>query len=183
VRDLVRGGHGKIEANLGWPGSPGAFDFPTLTGTVGGELSKGTLPDVEPGVGRLFGILSLDSVLRRLSLDFRDVFGRGFAIDRMSGDLALAAGQAQFKDLRVSGPAANLTLNGSTSLKDRSLDVDVLAVPQVTSTLPLAGAIAAPPVGAAIYLGQKMLGGTLDKVAEQRYHVTGTWADPRIDKR
>jgi uncharacterized protein (TIGR02099 family) len=183
VRDLVRGGNGKLKADLAWPGSPGAFDFPALTGTVGGDLRKGTLPDVEPGVGRLFGILSLDSVIRRLSLDFRDVFGRGFAIDRMSGDLALAAGQAQLKNLRVRGPAANLTLNGSTSLKDRSLDVDVLAVPQVTSTLPLAGAIAAPPVGAAIYLGQKMLGGTLDKVAEQRYHVTGTWAEPKIDKR
>jgi uncharacterized protein YhdP len=183
VRDLVRGGRGKLKADLAWPGSPGAFDFPALTGTVGGDLRKGTLPDVEPGVGRLFGILSLDSVIRRLSLDFRDVFGRGFAVDRMSGNLALAAGQAQLKNLRVRGPAANLTLNGSTSLKDRSLDVDVLAVPQVTSTLPLAGAIAAPPVGAAIYLGQKMLGGTLDKVAEQRYRVTGTWAEPKIDKR
>lgn len=183
VSKLVSGGRGKLEADLAWPGSPGAFAFPALSGTVSGDLRRGTLPDVEPGVGRLFGILSLDSVIRRLSLDFRDVFGRGFTVDRMQGDIRLASGQAELKNLRVRGPAARLTLNGTTNLTDRSLEVDVLAVPQVTSTLPLAGAIAAPPVGAAIYLGQKVLGGPLDKVAEQRYHVTGTWAEPKIDKR
>jgi len=183
VDKLVQRGRGKLRADLTWPGSPGAFAFAALSGTVSGDLRRGTLPDVEPGVGRLFGILSLDSVLRRLSLDFRDVFGRGFTVDRMQGDIRLASGQAELRDLRVRGPAAHLTLNGRTDLTDRSLDVDVLTVPQVTSTLPLAGAIAAPPVGAAIYLGQKVLGETLDKVAEQRYHVTGTWADPKIDKR
>jgi uncharacterized protein (TIGR02099 family) len=183
VRKLVSGGRGKLNADLAWPGSPGAFAFTALSGTVSADLRKGTLPDVEPGVGRLFGILSFDSVIRRLSLDFRDVFGRGFTVDRMQGDLRLAAGQAELRNVRVRGPAARLTLNGRTHLADRTLDVDVLSVPQVTSTLPLAGAIAAPPVGAAIYLGQKVLGGTLDKVAEQRYRVTGTWAEPKIDKR
>lgn len=183
VGALVSGGRGKLQADLAWPGSPGAFAFPALTGTVSGDLRRGTLPDVEPGVGRLFGILSLDSVIRRLSLDFRDVFGRGFTVDRMQGDIRLAAGQAELDKLRVRGPAAHLTLNGRTHLTDRSLDINVDSVPQVTSTLPLAGAIAAPPVGAAIYLGQKVLGGTLDKVAEQRYHVTGTWAEPKIERR
>ncbi len=183
VAKLVRGGRGKMQAQLSWPGSPGAFDFAILNGQVSGQLRNGTLPDVEPGVGRLFGILSLDSVARRLTLDFRDVFGRGFAIDRMDGALQLAAGDAQLKNLRVRGPAAHLTLNGRTNLTDRSLNVDVLVVPQVTSSLPLAGAIAAPGVGAAIYLGQKIFEGAIDKVAAQRYQVTGTWAEPKIDKR
>lgn len=183
VRNLVRGGRGKLETRLSWPGSPGSFEFARLDGQVSGELRKGTLPDVEPGVGRLFGILSLDSVARRLSLDFRDVFGRGFAIDRMGGELLLAAGEAQLKNLRVRGPAAHLTIDGRTNLTDRSLDVDVLSAPQVTSSLPLAGVIAAPGVGAAIYLGQKLFEGAIDKVTEQRYHVTGTWAEPKIDKR
>ena len=182
VSKLVRGGRGKLETDIAWPGSPGAFDFPALEGRVSGDLRDGMLPDVEPGVGRLFGILSLDSVARRLTLDFRDVFGRGFAVDRMRGELRLQAGRAELRNLRVRGPAAHLTLNGSTSLVDRSLDVDVLAVPQVTSSLPLAGAIAAPGVGAAIFLGQKIFEGAIDKVTEQRYHVTGTWAEPKIDK-
>lgn len=183
VRDLVRGGRGKLDTQLSWPGSPGSFEFARLDGQVSGELRKGTLPDVEPGVGRLFGILSLDSVARRLSLDFRDVFGRGFAIDRMRGELLLSAGEAQLKNLRVRGPAAHLTINGRTNLRDRSLGVDVLVVPQVTSSLPLAGVFAAPGVGAAIYLGQKIFEGAIDKVTEQRYRVTGTWAEPKIDKR
>jgi uncharacterized protein YhdP len=168
---------------VAWPGSPGAFDFPALEGQVGGDLRDGMLPDVEPGVGRLFGILSLDSVVRRLTLDFRDVFGRGFAVDRMRGELLLQAGRAELRNLRVRGPAAHLTLNGSTNLVDRSLDVDVLAVPQVTSSLPLAGAIAAPGVGAAIFLGQKIFEGAIDKATERRYHVTGTWAQPQIARR
>ena len=183
VANLVRGGSGKVQAQVSWPGSPGAFGFAILSGQVSGQLRKGTLPDLEPGVGRLFGILSLDSVMRRLSLDFRDVFGRGFAIDRMDGELQLAAGDAQLNNLRVRGPAAHLTLNGHTNLVDRSLDVQVLVVPQVTSSLPLAGAIAAPGVGAAIYLGQKIFEGAIDKVTEQHYRVTGTWAEPKIDKR
>lgn len=183
VKSLVLGGRGKLDTRLSWPGSPGNFEFARLDGQVSGELRKGMLPDLEPGVGRLFGILSLDSVARRLSLDFRDVFGRGFAIDRMRGELLLAAGEAQLKNLRVRGPAAHLTIDGRTNLTDRSLDVEVLSAPQVTSSLPLAGAIAAPGVGAAIYLGQKLFEGAIDKVTEQRYHVTGTWADPKIDKR
>jgi uncharacterized protein (TIGR02099 family) len=183
VSNLVRGGRGELEANVAWPGSPGAFDFPALEGQVGGDLRDGMLPDVEPGVGRLFGILSLDSVVRRLTLDFRDVFGRGFAVDRMRGELLLQAGRAELRNLRVRGPAAHLTLNGSTNLVDRSLDVDVLAVPQVTSSLPLAGAIAAPGVGAAIFLGQKIFEGAIDKATERRYHVTGTWAQPQIARR
>ncbi|WP_448507131.1 YhdP family protein [Immundisolibacter sp.] len=183
VRNLVRGGRGKLDAHLSWRGSPGSFEFARLSGQVSGELRKGTLPDVEPGVGRLFGILSLDSVARRLTLDFRDVFGRGFAIDRMQGDILLAAGEARLKKLRVRGPAAHLTIDGRTNLTDRSLDVEVLSAPQVTSSLPLAGVIAAPGVGAVIYLGQKLFEGAIDKVTEQRYHVTGTWADPKIDKR
>jgi uncharacterized protein YhdP len=182
VANLVRGGRGKVQAQVSWPGSPGAFGFASLSGEVSGQLRKGTLPDVEPGVGRLFGILSLDSVMRRLTLDFRDVFGRGFAIDRMDGELRLAAGDAQLNNLRVRGPAAHLTLNGRTNLVDRSLDVQVLVVPQVTSSLPLAGAIAAPGVGAAIYLGQKIFEGAIDKATEQHYRVTGTWAEPQIDK-
>ncbi|MBC7161985.1 MAG: TIGR02099 family protein [Immundisolibacter sp.] len=183
VADLVRGGRGKVQAQVSWPGSPGAFGFAMLSGQVSGQLQKGTLPDVEPGVGRLFGILSLDSVMRRLSLDFRDVFGRGFAIDRTDGELQLAAGDAELRDLRVRGPAAHLTLNGHTNLVDRSLDLQVLVVPQVTSSLPLAGAIAAPGVGAVIYLGQKIFEGAIDKATEQHYRVTGTWAEPKIDKR
>jgi len=182
VTNLVRGGRGKVQAQVSWPGSPGAFGFASLSGEVSGQLRKGTLPDLEPGVGRLFGILSLDSVMRRLTLDFRDVFGRGFAIDRMDGELRLAAGDAQLNNLRVRGPAAHLTLNGRTNLVDRSLDVQVLVVPQVTSSLPLAGAIAAPGVGAAIYLGQKIFEGAIDKATEQHYRVTGTWAEPQIDK-
>jgi uncharacterized protein (TIGR02099 family) len=182
VTNLVHGGRGKVQAQVSWPGSPGAFGFASLSGEVSGQLRKGTLPDVEPGVGRLFGILSLDSVMRRLTLDFRDVFGRGFAIDRMDGELRLAAGDAQLNDLRVRGPAAHLTLNGRTNLVDRSLDVQVLVVPQVTSSLPLAGAIAAPGVGAAIYLGQKIFEGAIDKATEQHYRVTGTWAEPQIGK-
>jgi uncharacterized protein (TIGR02099 family) len=183
VANLVRGGRGKVQAQVSWPGSPGAFGFAILSGQVSGQLRKGTLPDLEPGVGRLFGLLSLDSVMRRLSLDFRDVFGRGFAIDRMDGELQLAAGDAQLKNLRVRGPAAHLTLNGHTNLVDRSLDVQALVVPQVTSSLPLAGAIAAPGVGAVIYLGQKIFEGAIDKATEQHYRVTGTWAEPKIDKR
>ena len=183
VTNLVRGGRGELTADLAWPGSPGAFAFSQLSGRVSGELRRGTLPDLEPGLGRLFGILSIDSVVRRLTLDFRDVFGRGFAVDSMQGKLELAAGQARLQDLRVLGPAAHLTLNGSTHLGDRSLDVQVLVVPQVTSSLPLAGAIAAPGVGAAIYLGQKLFEGAIDKVTEQHYRVTGTWAEPKIARR
>ncbi|GAB4354513.1 MAG: YhdP family protein [Immundisolibacter sp.] len=182
IDDLVRGGRGDLAVDVAWPGSPGAFDFPALEGRANGDLRDAMLPDVEPGVGRLFGILSLDSVVRRLTLDFRDVFGRGFAVDRMRGELVLQAGRAELRNLRVRGPAAHLTLNGSTSLVDRSLDVDVVAVPQVTSSLPLAGAIAAPGVGAAIFLGQKIFEGAIDKATEQRYHVTGTWAQPQIEK-
>ena len=45
-------------------------------------LGSGQILQVEPGSGRLLGLLSMQHLMRRLTLDFRDVIGKGGSVIR-----------------------------------------------------------------------------------------------------
>src|SRR3546814_8237458 len=61
----------------------------------------GQLVDVEPGAGRVLGLLSVAELPRRLLLDFRDLFSKGFAFNRIGGTIAFADGQARSDDMNI----------------------------------------------------------------------------------
>jgi uncharacterized protein YhdP len=53
----------------------------------------------------------------------------------------------------------------------------------VTSTLPIAGAIAGgPAVGAAVFLADKLMGDSFNRLTQVKYHVTGSWDKPVYSK-
>ena len=56
-----------------------------INGLVDFRADDGRLTDVEPGgAGRVFGLLSVQALPRRLRLDFSDMFREGFGYDRRS---------------------------------------------------------------------------------------------------
>jgi uncharacterized protein YhdP len=136
---------------------------------------------VQPGVGRLFGLISVVDLPRRMALDFGDVFGKGFSFDSIAGDFRFADGSANTANLQIKGPAADISVTGRTGLRARDYDQQVLVVPHVGNSLAVVGALAAGPVGAAAGLAvQGLLGKGLNKVASFRYHITGPWDKPVI---
>ena len=178
----VSGGEtqGTIDAN--WSGSPAEFALAKLEGNVALQIGKGRLLNVEAGAGRLFGLLNITGLRRRLTLDFSDVFAKGFGFDSISGKLRLLDGDAYTDDLVIDGPAARIEVSGRTGLAKRDYDQLVTVIPHAQSTLPLAGAIAGgPAVGAALLLADKLLGRQMEGLTSftrYQYTVTGSWDKP-----
>ena len=104
----VRRGTAKVEGALAWSGSPQHLDYPTLTGNFVLDAAKGQFVKLEPGIGKLLGILSLQSLPRRITLDFRDIFSDGLAFDEIVGAIKVVQGVASTENLRITGPAARI---------------------------------------------------------------------------
>ncbi len=181
--DSIKEGKGHVELNAHWPGSPMSFTVKKLRGTMAINIEKGRLLDVEPGAGRIFGLLSLQALPRRLSLDFSDIFKKGFSFDRIKGAFVIADGEATTRDLEMKSPAAKITAKGRVGLLAHDYDQEVTVMPHIITTgLPVAGAVAGGlGVGVAILLAEQLLKTGADKVAQIKYTVTGSWDAPVVE--
>ncbi|WP_133511290.1 YhdP family protein [Candidatus Thiosymbion oneisti] len=171
----------ELNLNLGWPGAPDRFSAADLKGRIRFELGAGSLLEVEPGVGRVLGILNLDALRRRLSLDFNDLFGPGYAFEKISGRFHIEQGSATTRELLIEGPSADVSIAGSTDLVERELDQIVTVTPHIGTGAAIAGAVAGGPlVGAAVFLVDQVSDGAVDRLGRHQYHLSGPWAEPEI---
>ena len=177
----VSGGEGDAHWALNWTGGPQAFSLANLSGDLALKMKDGSLMGLEPGLGRLFGLLSLDSFQRRISLDFRDLVGTGFAFDKLQATISAVDGQLALSTLKLKGPAADIKVSGNIELENLSLSLTAEAIPKVTESLPLAVTIGSPGLGAAIFIGQKLLGNRIDDVTGRTYRITGTADQPVVE--
>lgn len=179
---LIEGGQTQAELQATWPGAPSAFELQRVDGTLTAQVGKGRVPDVEPGAGRVFGLLSLTEIPRRLALDFSDFFKSGLAFNEITGTFKLDGGHAYTEDLRIDGPAVEIRVRGRTGLKAKDYDQTMEVLPRAGSMLPAIGAIAAGPAGAAIgAVAQAVLQKPIKQMARTLYRVQGSWAEPAID--
>ena len=185
-REKMTGGDLSGSLHASWQGAPWEFKPARVNGKLHLLIKDGQLLDVEPGAGRVFGLVSLHTLPRRLSLDFSDLFKKGFAFDRIEGNFVLDNGDAYTNDLLIEGPAARIEISGRIGLANADYDELVTVIPSMSSSLPLAGAIAGgPAIGAALFVAQRLLGDELEKATRfthQNYAVTGPWSDPVYTK-
>ncbi|TKR32808.1 TIGR02099 family protein [Luteimonas gilva] len=178
----VDGGKGKIRFDANWPGAPSAFKLDALQGKLSLSATDGRLLEIEPGAGRVLGLLSLTQLPRRLMLDFRDFFSKGFAFNEIAGNIEFASGQARSDDLAIEGPAAEIRIRGSADLRAQQFDQTIEVLPRAGNLLTVAGALAGGPVGAAIgAAANAVLKKPLGQVAAKTYRVTGPWKEPKVE--
>lgn len=183
IKDAIRGGSGKLQGETSWRGSPLAIHYPTLDGKLALELDRGQFLKAEPGAARLLSVLSLQSVARRLTLDFRDLFSEGFAFDSVRADAAVAGGVLNTDNFRMIGPAATVLIEGSVNLRAETQALRVVVLPDINAgSASIALAIANPALGLGSFLAQLVLKDPLAKLFSLEYDVTGTWADPQVQK-
>ena len=180
--DTMRRGHATLEGNLSWNGAPFALDYPSLSGKLNVDASNGQFNKLEPGVGRLLGILSLQSLPRRITLDFRDIFSEGFAFDSITGQVNLNRGVMDTQNLLIQGPAAKVMMSGSVSLPQETQNLKVRVQPSIGDSLAVGAMLANPAAGALVWLTQKLLRDPIDQAFAFEYAVTGTWVDPKVTK-
>ena len=143
--------------------------------------AKGQFVKLEPGIGKLLGILSLQALPRRISLDFRDVFSEGFAFDEIVGAVKINRGNAVLDNFRIQGPAARVLMTGDVDLAQETQKLRVRIAPHVSDTVSIAGALVGGPIaGVAAFLAQKVLKDPIDQMVSYEYDVTGKWAEPTV---
>jgi uncharacterized protein YhdP len=183
MQDVIRRGKGTMEGQVAWVGSPLALDYPSLGGAFSVNIESGQFLKAEPGLAKLLGVLSLQSLPRRLALDFRDVFSEGFAFDFVRGDVRIERGIAQSNNLQMKGVNAAVLMDGKADLLRETQDIRVVVVPEINAgTASLIATAINPAVGLGTFLAQLFLRRPLMEAATQEFQVDGSWVDPRVTK-
>jgi uncharacterized protein (TIGR02099 family) len=180
---LVEGGQTLAKLQATWPGAPTGFSLEEIDGSLEVSVGRGRIPEVDPGgAGRVFGLLSLSEIPRRLALDFSDFFRAGLAFTRIEGSFTLDDGNALTDDLRIDGPAAEIRIRGRTGLKAQDYQQTMEVLPRAGSVLPIVGALAGGPAGAAIgAVAQAVLSRPFKQFTRTLYSVEGSWKEPMIE--
>jgi len=183
MKDLVRRGRGKLEGQVAWLGSPLALDYPSMSGAFTVNIESGQFLKADPGLAKLLGVLSLQALPRRLTLDFRDVFSEGFAFDFVRGDIAIQQGIASTNNLQMKGVNAAVLMDGRADIARETQDLKVVVVPEINAgTASLVASVINPAVGLGTILAQLFLREPLVRATTQEFLIDGTWADPRVTK-
>jgi uncharacterized protein YhdP len=179
----LRGGKGRLAGRVSWAGSPLALHVPSLDGQLNVTLDGGQFLKGDPGAARLLSVLNLQSLPRRLALDFRDVFEQGFAFDNVTGDVAIHQGIASTNNLRMRGVQAAVLMEGRADLERETQDLRVIVVPEINvGTASLAYAAINPAVGLGTFVAQMFLRKPLMAASTREFRVSGTWADPKVER-
>lgn len=176
--NVIKDGTTKLNGKLSWPGSPHEFNVEQLSGSFTLEARNGQILQIQPGVGRLFSVLTLQNLPRRLTFDFRDVLSSGFTFDKISSTANINQGVMRSDNFLLEGPTAKVEIKGETDLKKETQHLYVKVTPFVSDSVSLAALIGGPAVAAAAFVAQKILKDPLNKFASEDYEIVGTWDKP-----
>lgn len=177
--DTVKGGSADLSGKLAWTGSPHEFAVAGLGGNLQFEAKNGQFLKIKPGVGRLLGVLSLQSLPRRLTFDFRDLFNAGFAFDKIGATVHIDNGIMRSDNFQMEGPAAKVVIKGETDLARETQNLHIKVTPSISDSLSVAAFAGGPAVGVAAFVAQKLLSDPFNKLVAYEYDITGTWDDPQ----
>lgn len=183
MADVIRRGKGRLEGQIAWIGSPLSLDYPSLNGQFNVNVASGQFLKAEPGIAKLLGVLSLQALPRRLTLDFRDVFSEGFSFDFVRGDVSITQGLAFTNNLQMKGVNAAVLMEGSADIAKETQNLTVVVVPEINAgTASLIATVINPAIGIGTFLAQYFLRRPLTQAATQEFHIDGTWTNPKITK-
>lgn len=179
----LRGGKGQLTGQVNWLGSPLEPDPLTMSGDIKVQINSGQFLKADPGMAKLLGVLSLQSLPRRLTLDFRDLFQQGFAFDAIDGDVKVTQGVAATRNLRMRGVQAIVLMEGQADLAQETQSLHVFVVPQINAeAASLAYAAINPVIGIGTFIAQYLLRKQVADASTQEFMITGSWADPHVEK-
>ncbi|WP_394147698.1 YhdP family protein [Shewanella atlantica] len=174
----------ELDATISWQGAPYAFSLESLNGNINFELGKGHLSEVSDKGARIFSLFSLDSLLRKLSLDFSDVFGKGLYFNSFTGTLKIDNGVIKTRDTEMDAVAGNMKVRGYTDLVTESLNYDIRFVPQLASSVPTVVLLTTGgwTLGIGAFALTKVLEPVIEVITELRFRLTGTMSEPKLEE-
>jgi uncharacterized protein YhdP len=181
--DQIRGGRGGLEGTLSWPGHVYQFQTANLSGAFKVNAERGQFVKMDPGAAKLLGLMSLQSIPRRLTFDFRDLFSEGYAFDKIEGDLTITDGVMFAKKFDISGPAAEVRMSGDIALPTERVNLTMSVAPRLGTVAAVgAGVLVNPLVGIGVLLGGQAFKAPLERVLSVQYTVSGRWDNPDVER-
>ena len=180
--EAIKGGRGKLEGPISWSGDPLTLDYATLSGKLQMQAEDGQFLQIEPGIGKLVSLMSLQMLPRRIALDFRDVFSKGFRFDRIASSMSIERGVMAVSEFHMRGPAADVNMTGQIDLSFETQNLSVKVIPQLGDTASTVMGLVNPVVGVATLIAGRIFKNPLGKLFAYDYLITGTWTDPKIEK-
>jgi uncharacterized protein (TIGR02099 family) len=181
-RGMVSGAKSRLGGSLRWQGDPAAIDYASLSGELKMSAEEGEFLEIEPGLGKLISLMNLQALPRRITLDFRDVFSKGFRFDHIDAASRLDNGVMQLREFRMRGPAAEVAMSGEVDLAQETQNLKVRVVPSLGGSASTVLGIVNPVAGVAAALAQQVLKNPLGQIFAHEFEVTGGWADPKVVK-
>jgi uncharacterized protein (TIGR02099 family) len=179
---LLRGGRVHLQGMLTWNGEPSAIDYPSLSGDMQMQAEDGQFLEVDPGLGKLISLMNLQALPRRVALDFRDVFSKGFQFDRITSSSHVERGVMAIHDFRMRGSAAQVEMSGSVDVARETQDLKVRIIPSLGDSAAAALALVNPLLLFPAAVAQRILKDPLGHIFSFEYAVTGTWSDPTVKR-
>ena len=178
-------GSGKLVGQLSWADAPYKYDLQTLQADLSLDIVKGTILQVDPGLGRLLGVLSFQGLTRIATLDIggvlKPIVTQGTPFDRITSRGTINNGVANIKDLNMKGPQGNVRLTGHANLLNETQDMRITVSPNFNAgTASLGYTFINPIIGLSTLVGQYLIADEVSKLFQLDYLVQGTWATPQI---
>ncbi|MDR3390745.1 MAG: YhdP family protein [Sulfuriferula sp.] len=181
--DTIKRGQAVIDGQANWNGTPVDMTVASLSGNFSLKASNGQFLKADPGAAKLLGVLSLQSLPRRIALDFRDVFSDGFAFDDISATIRLDRGIIYSNDFQMQGPAATVQMSGAVDINAQTQQLRASISPKLSESVALASSLVGGPVVAlGVYAVQKLLKDPFGQAVRFDYTITGPWSDPVVKK-
>ena len=182
-KGLIRRGKGEMKGEVSWDGLPFALDIPSMYGKLSLKIGAGQFLKADAGAARLLSVISLQSLPRRLTLDFRDVFSKGFAFDDISATAQIAKGIMKTDNMKMIGPNATVLMDGSVDIAKETQNLHVAVIPDFNAAaVSLAYGFINPAIGIGTFLAQLFLQKPLMKELTHEYQITGSWTNPEISE-
>jgi len=183
----IRSKHADVTIDLSWEGGPDTFTLNKADGTIEFNFKDGQFlktSDSAAGLLKLIGVINFDTIVRRMKLNFSDLYKEGLSFDKLSGSLNISDSMARFYDtpITVKAPSSQFSLSGEVDLAASTIDAKLIATLPVASNLPWVAVLTGGlPVAAGVYIASKVFEDELDRLSSAVYIIEGPLADPDVN--
>ncbi len=176
---IFRDSGGHVDFSLDWQGNPRDFDLSKINGDIKAKVDDGYLAEISDKA-RIFSVLSLQSLVRKLTLDFRDIFSDGMFYSDIKGDYHIKEGILYTDNTKMNGTAGDVFIKGNTNLASGKLDYKMSYKPNLTSSLPVLAWVAT--LSPATFLAGVAIDQVITSqvVSEFNFELTGDLENPNF---
>lgn len=175
--DSIEGGEGTVSVRVSWQGGLPSVNLEKVNGQVQFKLANGRLLEYDPlGGASILGLFSIQTLPKRLLLDFSDLYRKGLEFDNISGSFDLSDGDAYTKNFTMEGSVVSASLAGRIGLVNQDYDQLIKVDVHVADFISFVGLLVSSPWS--VILPQLLKD---EFKTTLTYSLSGNWADPKLE--